>query len=55
MADHNFNGLTSRSFEHLVQAIAVVEIGPMVTVFGDGRDGGREATFEGIYLASTTT
>jgi len=45
--DYDFKGLSPRSFEHLVQAIAVAEIGLRVTVFGDGRDGGREATFDG--------
>jgi hypothetical protein len=47
MADYNLEGLSTRSFEQLVQAIAAKVIGPNVVVFGDGRDGGREATFEG--------
>jgi len=47
LSDYDFKGLSPRSFEHLVQAIAVAEIGLRVTVFGDGRDGGREATFDG--------
>src|SRR6185369_3361171 len=40
MPDYNLNGLDPRSFEHIVQAIAKMEI-------GDGPDGGREATFNG--------
>ena len=47
MPDYDFKGLSPRSFEHLVQAIAAAEIGLRVTVFGDGRDGGREAIFDG--------
>ena len=47
MADYNLEGLSTRSFEQLVQAIAAKVIGPNVVIFGDGRDGGREATFEG--------
>ncbi|MBT8421381.1 MAG: hypothetical protein KJO08_11065, partial [Gammaproteobacteria bacterium] len=39
--------LSTRSFEQLVQALAVAVIGPGVVVFGDGPDGGREATFDG--------
>ncbi|MBX7555427.1 hypothetical protein K1Y78_48000 [Streptomyces sp. tea 10] len=35
------------SFEHLTQALAKCVLGPGVSVFGDGKDGGREATFEG--------
>ncbi|HEV7893761.1 MAG TPA: hypothetical protein VGP08_24305 [Pyrinomonadaceae bacterium] len=47
MADYTLEGLSTRSFEQLIQALAVKVIGPNVVVFGDGRDGGREATFEG--------
>ena len=47
MPDYNLAGLSTRSFEQLVQAIAAKVIGQGVIVFGDGRDGGREATFEG--------
>ncbi|MFD4508914.1 hypothetical protein [Streptomyces sp. NPDC058457] len=35
------------SFEHVSQALAQEILGPGVSVFGDGKDGGREATFEG--------
>lgn len=47
MPDFNFSGLGTRGFEHLVQALSLAELGNSVTVFGDGPDGGREATFEG--------
>ena len=47
MPDYDLSRLSTRSFEHLVQALAVKVIGPDVTVFGDGPDGGREATFDG--------
>jgi hypothetical protein len=47
MGNYNLTGLSSRSFEHLVQALACKIFGPATTVFGDGPDGGREATFEG--------
>lgn len=45
--DYDFSRLSTRSFEQLVQALATAAIGPGVVVFGDGPDGGREATFEG--------
>jgi hypothetical protein len=48
MTDYNLSGLSPRSFEQLIQAIAVKVFGPKVVVFGDGPDGGREATFEGM-------
>lgn len=47
MTDYALNRLSSRSFEHLVQSLAVKVLGPGISVFGDGPDGGREATFEG--------
>jgi hypothetical protein len=48
MADYNLSGLSPRSFEQLIQAIAIKVIGPGILIFGDGPDGGREATFEGL-------
>ncbi|WP_155951627.1 NACHT domain-containing NTPase [Pseudomonas sp. FGI182] len=45
--DYDFSRLSTRSFEQLTQAIALAAIGPGVCIFGDGPDGGREATFEG--------
>ena len=35
------------TFEHLVLALAVHILGPGITAFGDGPDGGREASFSG--------
>ena len=45
--DYNLSGLGSRSFEQMTQALMVGVFGSGVTVFGDGPDGGREATFRG--------
>ena len=45
--DYNLNGLSSRSFEKLVQSVAAQVLGPGIVIFGDGPDGGREATFDG--------
>ncbi|MFF4825768.1 NACHT domain-containing protein [Streptomyces sp. NPDC001312] len=39
--------LGSREFENLTQSLALAEIGSVLSVFGPGPDGGREATFEG--------
>src|SRR5664279_4339947 len=47
MRDYDFAGLSTRSFEKLVQALALKELGSNLMVYGDGPDGGREATFEG--------
>jgi len=47
MADYNLSAMDPRSFEHIVQALAKKMIGEGVTPFGDGPDGGREATFTG--------
>ena len=47
MGDYNLAGLDTREFEHLVQSLAVCVLGSGVTPFGDGPDGGREATFSG--------
>ena len=48
MPDYRLEELSSRTFEQLAQAIAVHVIGAGVSVFGDGPDGGREATFSGV-------
>lgn len=45
--DYDLNRLGEREFEHLTQALAMRVLGPGVEVFGDGPDGGREATFDG--------
>ncbi|MET9088872.1 AAA family ATPase [Streptomyces sp. NPDC004237] len=47
MGDYDLTRLGSREFEHLSQALSKCALGPGVSVFGDGKDGGREATFEG--------
>ena len=47
MSDYDLARLSTRSFEQLIQAIAVKVLGPGTVVFGDGPDGAREATFEG--------
>lgn len=48
MTDYNLAGLSTRSFEQLIQAIALKVVSSGVVVFGDGPDGGREATFNGL-------
>ncbi|MEU5859929.1 hypothetical protein ABZ815_02055 [Nonomuraea sp. NPDC047529] len=45
--DYDLTRLGSREFEHLTQALAAKIIGHGVSVFGDGPDGGREASFKG--------
>jgi hypothetical protein len=45
--DYDLSRLGDREFEHLSQALAIQVLGTGVRVFGDGPDGGREATFEG--------
>jgi hypothetical protein len=47
MSDYNLSGLSTRSFEQLIQTLAAKVLGPGLVVFGDGPDGGREAVFEG--------
>lgn len=47
MPDYDLSGLSWRSFEQLVQSIAIREIGQGVIIFGDGPDGGREACYDG--------
>ncbi len=47
VGDYNINALGNRAFEHMSQALAIQEIAPGVTPFGEGPDGGREATFRG--------
>lgn len=39
--------LGSAEFEHLSQALSIAVLGPAVSVFGAGPDGGREATWSG--------
>src|SRR6266568_1590398 len=47
MSDYDLTGLSPTSFEHLIQALGVRVLGPGLSVFGSGPDGGREATFTG--------
>lgn len=47
MPDYDLTGLSPRSFEQLIQAVALQEVSPKTIIFGDGTDGGREATFQG--------
>ena len=56
MSDYNLTGLSTRSFEQLIQALALKVISPRTIIFGDGKDGGREATYEGStnYLDGET-
>ncbi|MET9267102.1 hypothetical protein [Amycolatopsis sp. NPDC004079] len=48
MTDYRIDGLSTRTFEHLVQSLALDAVVSTVTPFGDGPDGGREATFTGL-------
>ena len=43
-----FDQFSGQSFEQLIQALAAHLFGPGITIFGPGRDGGREATFRGV-------
>lgn len=43
----SFHGFSPDSFEQFIRALSIKTIGPGVTVFGNGPDGGREATFQG--------
>ena len=54
MSDYDLSRLSNRSFEHLVQALAAKVLGSGIVVFGDGPDGGREATFERRVAYPTT-
>lgn len=56
MGDYNLTGLNPRDFEHLIQSLAMEVIASGVTPFGDGPDGGREATYNGkmAYPSSTS-
>lgn len=46
--DFDFRTFSTRSFERFAQAMALHVLGKGVLVFGDGPDGAREATYEGI-------
>ncbi len=44
---NQFFGFSPEAFEQFVRALALSVFGPGVTTFGNGPDGGREATFRG--------
>lgn len=46
--DYDFSRLSTRSFEQMIQSLSLAVIGGGVSIFGDGPDGGREATFEDL-------
>lgn len=54
MPDYELTRLGSRAFEQLVVSLCRKEFGAGVQVFGDGPDGGREATFDGTIVWSGT-
>lgn len=45
--DYDLSRLGTREFEHLTQSFVLKLAGAKVSVFGDGADGGREATYDG--------
>lgn len=47
MPDYKLHGLDPRTFQQLIQALALKEVGPGAIVYGDGADGARDATFMG--------
>ncbi len=44
---YDFSRFSTQSFERFAQALAVLKFGPTTQIFGAGKDGAREATFEG--------
>lgn len=46
--DFEFRNFSTRSFERFAQAMALHVLGNGLLVFGDGPDGAREATYDGI-------
>ena len=46
--DYHLSRLGSRNFEHMCRALFEKQLGPTVEHFGDGPDGGREATYRGL-------
>jgi hypothetical protein len=53
--DYNLTGMGSRAFEQLIVSLSRADLGAGVEAFGDGRDGGREATFDGTINWSNTS
>lgn len=48
MSDYHLERLGTREFEHVTRALTIAAFGAAVRPFGEGKDGGREATFEGL-------
>ncbi|PNQ85072.1 hypothetical protein [Paenibacillus polymyxa] len=48
MADYSFSRFNSEDFEHFIQSLSKKILGNGTITFGDGPDGGREATFNGV-------
>lgn len=44
---YDFSRFSPQSFEHFIQALAAAAAGGGIQIYGAGRDGAREATFEG--------
>jgi hypothetical protein len=53
VADYDLAGLSTRSFEQLIQSLAAAVMGPGIIVFGDGPDGAREAVYQGAVSYGT--
>ena len=47
MENYNLAGLDPRTFQQMIQALAIPAFGPGVVVYGDGPDGARDASFSG--------
>jgi hypothetical protein len=45
---YEFGRFSTQSFERFAQSMACARLGSGIQVYGAGRDGAREATFEGI-------
>jgi hypothetical protein len=45
---NTFFGFSPEAFEQFARALSLAVFGPGVTAFGNGLDGGREATFRGV-------
>lgn len=50
---YDLTRLGNQEFEKLVQALTIAALGPGVGIFGSGRGGGREATFDGPVSCTT--
>ncbi|MBN8466541.1 hypothetical protein JYJ95_08455 [Corallococcus exiguus] len=47
MPHYDLQNLEPRTFQQLIQSLAIREIGPGLTPYGDGADGARDALFQG--------